>query len=160
VIRCPHHGGFSAWRFKTEDTTSQDDLSHQAAKNEVARLSELARIGKEVQEAIDLAEEDGETPISDEAKRTCLKLARFVLPKVVSHKRVKTAAFDEGEGRAALVIHSLEKRRRLSLEISADGSCFEERRTDEHLRTETRSIRSDYVQVIVGSIHWLIGEAG
>ena len=158
-MRCPSDGRLSAWSSRTEDATSQDELSSDAARAQVLAHFQLQRIRDEIQDAIEIAREDGEQAITDEARATCLRIARFVLPKLIGRRGVRVAAFDEGQGHAALIVHSLEQRRRLSLEVSADGSRFVERKTDEQLATVTRSIRADYVEATLDSIHWLTGEA-
>ena len=103
-----------------------------------------------------IASQDHPLP-SSEAMQVCLRVAEVITPIAVAAPDLRMAAFDNTEGGVALVVHSITHRRRINLEMLADGLQVEATATDEHLASEEKMWETEDLSWATELAEWLVG---
>ena len=85
----------------------------------------------------------------------CLRIASEIITCLKGHPEIRIAVFHEDDGRVSLVMQFAQ--RRLTFEVSADGTQIQELRIDESLNLERAIYPADKLARILASADWLAG---
>jgi len=85
----------------------------------------------------------------------CLRIASEIITRLKGHPEIRIAVFHEDDGRVSLVMQFAQ--RRLTFEVSADGTQIQELRIDESLNLERAIYPADELARILASADWLAG---
>ena len=137
-------------------TCSVTSFGHEELSILMETTSLERQIRQDLDEAVECDEAEDEVVPQKAAIETCRRLASEVIPHLVGHPEIRIAAFDEGDGVVSLVLQPVGRRRRLTLEVSEDGSQITEVRIDEALKLERVSFPASDISRAARSVSWVM----
>ena len=111
---------------------------------------------QDLRDACMAAQEAKERSPGKKAQAKCMEIARQFIPYILKEDDLHYAAVGNDDGGISLVLHSFEKKRRLTFDISANGTEVQELRTDKALIVHRLSHLNNRLPNVVESVRWLM----